>query len=415
MEEIYKPFRSIRTALALSFIAFSCMCLSAPVVLASAVYTVEGIEVDVSDENAIKAREKAFLEAQIKAFEALASRLVTEDELVTLQMPDQNQLARFIHDFEVRDEKLSSKRYIGTYTFRFKDSAVKNFFSGAGSEFTDLSSAPLLVLPFWEDQSGQSVIWSPQNTWMQAWLNTDTSKGLVPLVVPLGDLQDVQDIGDHEALTYNPRNLSSMLRRYGASEAVVAIAKPQIDGGVAVQIYRTDRDRPEYVDFVQQGGLAGQNPQMAYELAVKKVKSALRKDWKKKTGIAPQERGAGLVQAKIAFENLGQWTKIQQALGRVQGIQDVTLKALSPREAYIELSYDGGLERLKLALEQQSFALNVPRFEYTRGVYYRAQAAMQNAGQAYELTYMPYAKRMNDVMPQAGQMTAPSPTYRAQF
>ena len=61
---------------------------------------------------------------------------------------------------------------------------------------------------------------------MQAFARADFNKGVAPIVVPLGDLQDAQDIDDDEALSYNRRALSAMNQRYGAGEAVVAIAAP---------------------------------------------------------------------------------------------------------------------------------------------------------------------------------------------
>ncbi len=335
--------------------------LSQNVYAASDLFTIENITVDVSDENAIKARQKAFEEAQSQAFEELATRILTESERAGFVAPDVSMISRMIQDFEVSDEKLASKRYVGTYKIRFKDRDIKRYFAKSGSEVTDIAGGRTLILPF-EQSNGQSLLWSPQNQWMQAWNRAEGLNGVVPIVVPIGDLSDVQDIRDDEALIYNPRKLAEMLRRYDAKEAVVAIAQEQPDGSINIELYRTDRNRPEFVHQITQAAINGQGEQMLYTLAAAKVKAALSEDWKRKVAVKPADRGAGILHARVQFGSLSEWTQIQRGLQRISAINDVSVKAVSPREAYIELRYDGQMERLQLALQQAGLTLGAPRY-----------------------------------------------------
>jgi hypothetical protein len=91
------------------------------------VFTVENVQIDVTDKDAASAREKAFPQAQQLAFKQLAEKLMTEDEMKRFKAPDDITLGTMIRDYEVTDEHLSSVRYIGTYTFRFKDDAVRRY------------------------------------------------------------------------------------------------------------------------------------------------------------------------------------------------------------------------------------------------------------------------------------------------
>jgi len=124
----------------------------------------------------------------------------------------------------------NSVRYIGTYTFRFKSEAVKRYFSGRSLAYTDQESEPLLILPFYQE-NGQYDLWSYNNLWREAWDRKSTRSNLVPIVVPVGDIQDVSEIGDQDAQQYDAKKLQSMLNRYGAKDAVIAIAVP--DAGFA--------------------------------------------------------------------------------------------------------------------------------------------------------------------------------------
>ena len=361
MASFYKMFHSLRTVL---MALLACFSLSLQVYAATSLFTVENVTVDVSAENALKAREKAFEDAQVKSFEELTARMLSESELSSFQMPPASTISMLIQDYEVSNEKLSSKRYIGTYKFRFKDRDVRRYFSGQGANFTDVSSKPILILPFLDTGAG-TVLWSHQNAWMKAWAATPgLSSGLVPIMLPLGDLSDISDIGDDEALTYNKRNLNKILERYGASEAVIAIARAE-GTALNIQLYRTDRLRPEYVHQILERALPGSASDQIYMRAVQSVKQALRKDWKQKTVVDTRQQG--VIKVRVQFGSLQEWSNMQRALSRISGISDVALQALSPKEAYLNLTYDGDIERLKLALAQADFVLNAPRFQAANG------------------------------------------------
>ena len=407
MASFYRYFHALRT------VFFLLVFMAAPA-HANSIFTIENVTVDVKAENALKAREKAFEQAQVKAFEELAARMLSETELQSFQTPPLLNISSMIQDYEVSDEKLSSKRYIGTYKVRFKDQAVKRHFAKSGAVYTDIASKPILILPFLETDQG-SMLWSHQNGWMKAWAATPKlGSGLVPLVLPLGDLNDVSDIGDNEALTYTRRNLRAMVERYNASEAVIAIARPE-GTGLSIQLYRTDRERPEYVHQILERALPGQGADGLYGRAVQSVKAALSQDWKKKTVVEPQQGGS--IQVRVTFNSLQEWSNIQNTLSRVYGIGDVALQALSPKEAYLKLSYDGNFERLKVALQQSNLYLSQPRYQPASGNfnadYSQGLLGTQGSAQAvYDLTIGQAGRSYNGY----GQRPSTSPSsYQTRF
>ena len=314
------------------------------------IFTVEDVQVDVTAENAIAAREKAFAEAQVTAFTELTTRMLPDADLATTKIPEANIISTMIKDFELTDEKLSSVRYIGTYTFRFKDRDVRRYFAQKGATISDVSSKKLLILPF-ISRDNRTSIWAPGNPWMQAWNRVPSLSGLVPLEVPLGDLDDVRDVTDSNAFNYEPNRLQNMLRRYNSQEAVITIATPDeelskiIDplaiarGKLNVEIFRTDRGQPELVQQVSSIADGAMTRQQLYDRAVTNVRSALQKDWKARTAVAPTP-ATSVVRAIVPINSLNEWMNIQSALNRVSSLEDVTLKALTPKQvAYaIEVS-----------------------------------------------------------------------------
>ncbi|HPQ50243.1 MAG TPA: hypothetical protein PKZ89_01040, partial [Alphaproteobacteria bacterium] len=91
-------------------------------------YVVTGVRVDVVDETSVKARDKAFVEAQEKAFRQLSERLGQSNSSNLGNLPSSEVLSGMVRDFEIENEQLSSKRYRGSFTIRFRESALNSYF-----------------------------------------------------------------------------------------------------------------------------------------------------------------------------------------------------------------------------------------------------------------------------------------------
>ncbi len=368
MSILYKHFMWLGTV----FFLFSAV-IATPSFASSALFTVAGVAVDVRAVNALSARNQAFEEAQVKAFTILAQRTLSAAEFSELVTPDIITISTLIKDYEVTQEKLSAVRYIGTYTFRFKDRAVRQFFSQSGLRYTDVSSKPILIVPFYQGYSDMSL-WGLDNIWMSAWARVGTNaEGLVPFVVPIGDLQDMRDISGDQAMSYDNMKLAKMLRRYDAKEAILAIGLPNTSllqaknpddiafGSLKINLYRTDREQPEHVRQIFVDAEIGESRKDFYDKAVRRVQQELRQDWKAKTIVMSAD--TSVMNVHVGFTSLPEWVRIQRALGRVYGIEQVDIKSITPRYAAVALSYQGDERRLRLALEQADFALSAPQIE----------------------------------------------------
>ena len=326
MAIFYKPFAPARIALYALFTLF--FLHNTPVFAQTGPYVVEGITVDVSADNAMNARNQAFEKAQQEAVKALAGQFMAESQLAAFQPPPASTISPMVQDFEVTKEKLSTKRYIGTYTFRFKPNAVRQYFDNASVQMATPAgpsapnnyaqapvvqnpdgtySAPapapttntsflrnLLILPFYEVNQ-QTVLWSSYNGWMQAWQRASLPSNQV---VPIGDLTDVSDIGDGEALSYDKSKLENMMTRYSALEAVILVAEPDasitqaandaspVNGSVKISIYRTDRmEGPAQSGTVSVASYNGETRSQLYDRAVRQVQQTLLGQWKDTTFV----------------------------------------------------------------------------------------------------------------------------------
>lgn len=403
------------------------LLLVAPISAARAaedVFTVSGVKVDVKAENAVAAREKAFVEAQVAAFRALAEQLRGEAQMAGYTPPPLTVIAPMIQDFEITNERLSAVQYIGTYTFRFDGGAVRNHFhvpiQQSASPYGDdvyaqddmtqpvmggadgAAAGPVLVLPFYK-MGAYTVLWQDPNPWMQAWSRQNHLGGPVPAVAPIGDIPDVADIGDNEALTYNTVNLVGMLSRYGASEAVILIATPgPVDSAgvptdLQVMMYRTDHAVPEFSQLVTVMPDMNSTADGLYDKAVRQVKVAMQGGWRARPPVIPPAVvasqsayptlpataiGMGPVQSvglRVSFATMQQWIETRQALRRVQGLSDMKVKSVTPREAQVELQFSGDENRLRMMMAQADMVLG-PR-----------QGSGYSGGGVYEVYLRKYA------------------------
>lgn len=188
MGRFYRLFRCRRTAFCAAFFVAAAFVLAASHAQAADddAFTVTGVRVDVTAESALAAREQAFDKAQTDAFTELADRMLPDSQAESFTPPDPATISGMVRDFEITDEHLSNVRYVGTYTFRFRGDAVRHFLGAQGVSYTDVRSKPVLILPYFQ-KGAQTVLWGGDNPWLSAWNGSQSPRGLVPVVVPIGD------------------------------------------------------------------------------------------------------------------------------------------------------------------------------------------------------------------------------------
>lgn len=210
------------------------------------------------------------------------------------------------------------------------------------------------------------MLWGDENPWLAAWNSSRAARGLVPVVVPIGDLQDVSEMNDNDALTYDARKLSSMIERYAAGEAIILLAIPEWDasGGRAsgqqpdrlvIMFYRTDRGQPEYANKIVVTKDRIEDSGDIYGAGVRLSRELFQKAWKKQTVVRAEENSR--LKVRVPFETLQEWAETQKKLRGVQGISDMKLVSLTQNEAWVELLFKGTEQRLKLALAQADMTL----------------------------------------------------------
>lgn len=327
---------------------------------AQEIYTVRGVPVDATADSPSAAREQAIVDGRRQAFERLLARLVPSTVVPSVAIPADGALADLGLGFEVEEERTSAVRYVGRMTFAFDPDRVRSLLMARGVRFAETRSLPVLVIPVL-DSGGGPLLWEESNPFRAAWANTVIDPGLVPFVVPYGDIADVRDLTTAQAVLGDPQALGRIAERYGARDAVVVEAKPRAGGAVEVSVQRIGPtgsgtveietvSAPAASEEAGTGGDAGR-----YAAAVRRTVEMVEDAWKDSNLI----RGGleSRVTATVPIDSMRRWLTIREGLEQTLIVSRFDVIQLSRREALVDLWVNGDAEQLRVALEQRNLRL----------------------------------------------------------
>jgi hypothetical protein len=326
---------------------------------AADVYEVKGVAVDVTSETVTKARDEAIAQAHEMAFRRLLERLTLQADRDRLPRPRAPEIAGLVHDFSVAQEKTSSKRYIGRLDFRFKREDVRSLLVDFGLSFAETLSKPVLVLPVYES-AGALLLWDTPNPWREAWEAVPNADGLVPLVLPLGDLSDIAAIGAEQAVKGDVQRLTEIAGRYGAEDALVARATLRLDPQtgrpeLSVSATRQGADAPEQTLVRSFAAAADEEVDGLLRRAALEVAMQVEDDWKRDNLL--QFGQQGVLSVSVPITRLDDWLTVRDRLAGIAVVRYAELVLLSRSQVLLNLHYLGAPEQLGLALAQADLAL----------------------------------------------------------
>lgn len=344
-------------------------------------YTVEDIEVDITADNAVQAREEAFEAAQIKGYEMLAERFLSEEELKDFTAPDINSVSALVKDYEVTNEKLSATRYKGTYKIRYSSHAFSqqdDLMNGQDALANINQGGDTLILPFFET-SGRSFLWQI-NPFLDAWVRARNNNQAGRAIVPVGDVDDVTQMRGTQSLNYDPAALDAMRLRYRARDVVLMTATPQpmSDGSsnIAVSLYNIRPYGPELSRQLSIRGYPGEAEEQKYNRVVQEVIRNLGSAWaatspptNQQNYVAQQPLSGPVANiiAQLNFSSVRQWVDAKRKIEQTRGVASVEVKSLSPKSATLNINFQGDVGGLRQSLQQVGLNLNDPPVSFGQG------------------------------------------------
>jgi Uncharacterized protein conserved in bacteria (DUF2066) len=339
----------------------------------TSIFAVTGVDVDVTDTDAATAKTKAIIEAQVKAFYKLAERLGSAEAVQKLADLKPDQIGRMLRSLSIEEEHTGPGRYIGKLTIRFLPGKIRQTFSDHGIPVVEDQAPPMVILPVWKSPQGP-VVWE-ENLWRKAWLDLHAEQSTMPIIIPLGDLEDTQAISAEEAIASDDVKLESLKIRYAAKSILVAIAEPDGNNGVHVmmsgdsplgkvtfdKVYTADEGTVE-----ASATLAASRFQSAMLDRWRQVRLKMAADAKAKADAekAAQQaaadaasQGPRAVSISVPFKSPVQWNAIRGRLVGTPGVVGVNVSSIAVDGAVIRLTYAKTLQNLQDALSGSGLRL----------------------------------------------------------
>jgi len=326
---------------------------------AADIFEVKGVPVDVTAENAAKARGEALARGQDEAFRRLLERLTLEEDADRLPEPGGMDVTEFVSDFSVSGEKTSTVRYLAKMNVRFKPAPVRGLLRTLGVRFAETPSKPILVLPIYQTAGGSSL-WEESNPWRNAWNLRRPREGLVHLALPLGDLADISALNVEQAMRGDVDRLTGLAVRYNAGDTIVAFARSGLAAGgtgrrIDVSVTRfSARSEPE-TDLIALNQQPGESEAALLVRAADAVAARLEDTWKRENLLIHD--GQGVTAVTVPITNLKDWLDVKRRLQKVSLVRSLEMVLLSLDEVRINLHFVGAPEQLRTALGQADLSL----------------------------------------------------------
>lgn len=245
-------------------------------------------------------------------------------------------------------------------TVTFRQDAIRDLLRRAAIPFSETRAPLTLVLPVLHE-GNEFRLFDETSPWWSAWRDLQLQpNALLPLILPLGDIEDITSLSPEQALAGDAAALEAVRQRHGAEAVLVALATPRRAAGgeglaavdVSLRRYPAGGGDP-VIDSFTTGG--GPDAQAAMTAAADEAVARLNEAWKQENLL--RLGGEGSLQARVPLSGLGNWVALRERLTRNPSVRRVEVTAMSRREALVTLHYLGQPEQLAESLAQDEVAL----------------------------------------------------------
>lgn len=316
------------------------------------VYAVAGVKVEARGTRPEIARAKAVADGERVALARLLRKLTLAEDHARLPQPEAEAVRNAVRDFSVESENQQGDKYTASIAYRFERDAVRAMLEGAGVQFLETPSPPLVVLPVWKEE-GKPTLWDDPNPWREAWMRLEPADTMVDFARLRGDLADLKAITGEEAAAGSRAALGRIGDHYKAG--LIAVALGTVEKGqrrIAVRLYDLANGRASAVGVFAAGADAA-----GLDKAAAQVARAIDAAWKKSAILI--EQNAAVVRIRAPLQGLEHWIKIRQSLSSMPQLRALTTISMSPGEALIELRFAGTLAELRRQLDQRGMSVTV--------------------------------------------------------
>jgi uncharacterized protein DUF2066 len=328
----------------------------------TSIYAVQGVAADVTGKDATTAKNQALMDVQVKAFFILVERLGSPEIARELSAMQLKEIAPYLKSLSIEHETSAPGRYIGKFTVRFLPDKMRALLGRYGVVVPAAQAPAVVIIPLWNPPDGPQL-WE-DNLWRQAWLDLGAEQALVPLIVPLGDLEDTETLAAAEALAENPIKLEAVRRRYNAAGVLVATAAPADGNGILAAI--TGRIAQGKLKFSKTYTSEEGTREASAALAVRRIQALMIENYKRQKAKATAEATASdaasgpshSLPVAVPFSSPSQWNRIRSRILDTPNVIGVDVSTLDSSGAVIRLMFTDSIGVLQANMQDTGLNLS---------------------------------------------------------
>ena len=313
-------------------------------------YTIE-IKVDVTDQNASIAREKAMSSASRAAIVAIAKRISTPEGAAKIGEMTDAQLINFVKETSVLNERTSDVRYMADLKILVNEELLKQYMMERNIPLSDqkIATSVLIIPIFREFTDDAPLLWESTNPWKQAWENhrIPSSINFVTIANSAGFMSTIDA---EQAAATNLNSLEKLAEMSGSNDVYVLDAS--YNGIEGLKIMATSLSGERFAIDVAGTKSSGSD---LFNQAVEECHRQIeQKVFTSKNTIATAEEELTIL---YPFSSLNQWIATEQKIKSLNIINKIDIQAMAPGKAQFKIFYTGSLNNLKQLLASQGYQL----------------------------------------------------------
>jgi hypothetical protein len=327
----------------------------------TSIFAVQGVEVDVTDASAASAKNKALTEVQIKAFRQLAANIGSPEIVAAIETMEEKDILPFLRSLSIEQEAISPGRYQGKFTVRFLPEKVKSLYANYGVRVVSAQGPSFLVLPMWKDETGNFQLWE-DNPWRRAWVALRAEQSIVPVIAPLGDLDDSAIITAEDVRAGDEVKLEAIRRRYDVAAVLVAFAEPAEEGGVHARMAgdsplgKITFDKIYRAESGDRGESAVLATQRFHAVMMEKYRSGAARTASAEASANSNKRQA--LSVAVPFAGPSEWNRLRSRILAAPGVVGLDVASLGGDGAVVKLTITGGVEVMQSRFQRVGLQLS---------------------------------------------------------
>ncbi len=303
------------------------------------------VNVDVTAEDAVQAKEQAMRQAQREAFIEVVSKLTDAENVVKLQELSDDEIVHFVRSVGVGDEKTGGNKYVAVLTVQLDEALLRDYL--AENDMIEAETAELLVVPVFKPaESYNPLLWESDNLWRQSWFAKGIIKFGTMQIRTVGErFRDVNNLNADTALYMDSKLYETLSERNGSDKIYVVYAQTMSNGDLKIVVKNIKNKEEDSFTVYNDGS------DNIFDKAIEKSVMFIS-NMERNARYNERPTAAGTINAVYMYENMKDWLGKSTAMDALPMVEGIDTKSFGGGKVNFTIRYTGALDDLWQALQE---------------------------------------------------------------